>query len=71
MAKTGGWYPKAFRKMAVERLKSCDNIVALSKKLACIGGCFTSGAIRWSRLKTAKRRRKTAKNVNCGCRWGN
>jgi len=26
-------YPKAFRQMAVERLKSCDNIVALSKEL--------------------------------------
>ena len=25
-----GRYPKAFRKMAVERLKSCENIVALS-----------------------------------------
>ena len=28
-----GRYPKAFRKMAVERLKSCDNIVALSQEL--------------------------------------
>ena len=28
-----GRYPKAFRKMAVERLKSCDNIVALSEEL--------------------------------------
>jgi transposase-like protein len=28
-----GRYPKAFRKMAVERLKSCDNIVALSDEL--------------------------------------
>ena len=28
-----GRYPKAFRKMAVDRLKSCDNIVALSKEL--------------------------------------
>lgn len=26
-------YPNAFRKMAVERLKSCNNIVALSKQL--------------------------------------
>jgi transposase-like protein len=26
-------YPKGFRKMAVERLKSCDNIVALSEEL--------------------------------------
>jgi transposase-like protein len=26
-------YPKAFRKMAVERLKGCDNVVALSKEL--------------------------------------
>jgi transposase-like protein len=28
-----GRYPKACRKLAVERLKSCDNIVALSEKL--------------------------------------
>ena len=28
-----GRYPKAFRKMAVERLKSCDNIVALAEEL--------------------------------------
>ena len=28
-----GRYPQAFRKMAVERLKSCDNIVALSQEL--------------------------------------
>jgi transposase-like protein len=26
-------YPKEFRRMAVEQLKSCDNIVALSKQL--------------------------------------
>jgi transposase-like protein len=28
-----GRYPQAFRKMAVERLKGCDNIVALSEEL--------------------------------------
>ena len=28
-----GRYPKAFRKMAVERLKGCDNIVALAEEL--------------------------------------
>jgi transposase-like protein len=28
-----GRYPDAFHKMAVERFKSCDNIVALSKEL--------------------------------------
>jgi len=28
-----GRYPNEFRRMAVERLKSCDNIVALSKQL--------------------------------------
>jgi transposase-like protein len=28
-----GRYPKAFRKMALERLKGCDNIVALSEEL--------------------------------------
>jgi transposase-like protein len=28
-----GKYPKAFRRMAVERLKTCDNIVELSQEL--------------------------------------
>jgi transposase len=28
-----GRYPQAFRRMAVEKLKSCDNIVALSEEL--------------------------------------
>ena len=28
-----GRYPKEFRSIAVERLKSCDNIVALSREL--------------------------------------
>jgi transposase-like protein len=28
-----GRYPKAFQKLAVERLKSCDNVIALSKEL--------------------------------------
>ncbi len=28
-----GWYPKEFRRMAVERLKNCDNIVALAHEL--------------------------------------
>ena len=28
-----GRYPKEFRRMAVERLKTCDNIVALAKEL--------------------------------------
>ena len=28
-----GRYPKEFRRMAVERLKTCDNIVELSKEL--------------------------------------
>ena len=28
-----GRYPKAFRKIAVERLKSCENVVALAEEL--------------------------------------
>jgi transposase len=28
-----GRYPEAFRRMAVEKLKSCDNVVALSEEL--------------------------------------
>jgi transposase-like protein len=30
---TNGRYPKEFRRVAVERLKQCDNIVALSREL--------------------------------------
>jgi len=29
-----GKYPKEFRRMAVERLKTCDNIVELSRELS-------------------------------------
>jgi transposase-like protein len=28
-----GRYPEEFRKMAVERLKGCDNVLALSREL--------------------------------------
>ena len=40
-----GRYPKAFRTMATERLKSCENIVALSEGL----GVFAvhNGELRW------------------------
>jgi hypothetical protein len=50
--------------MAVERLKSCDNVLALAEELGCIGGCCITGGIGWNRSTTAKRRRKTAKSVN-------
>jgi transposase-like protein len=42
LAPEGGWqvvktrvgkFPKAFRQMAVDRLKQCENIVELAKKL--------------------------------------
>ena len=32
-ARRGKNYPKSFRKMAVERLKSCENVVALAEEL--------------------------------------
>ncbi len=31
--KRAGRYPLAFRKMAVERLKGCDNVIALAEEL--------------------------------------
>ena len=40
-----GRYPAAFRQMAVERMKLCENIVALSEELGVSGGCCIGGAI--------------------------
>ena len=47
-----GRYPKAFRKMAVERLKRSDNIVALSQ-------ASTSGLLRSASRAPAGRRTRT------------
>jgi len=33
-----GRYPKEFRRMAVERMKACDNIVELSQELGVLRG---------------------------------
>ncbi|MBI1911206.1 MAG: transposase [Deltaproteobacteria bacterium] len=33
-----GWHPQAFRQMAVERLKRCDNILELSRELGVSRG---------------------------------
>ena len=49
-----GRYPKEFRRMAVERLKSCDNIVALAEERVCIVGCCTNGEINWSRWRSPR-----------------
>ena len=39
MAKRRGeHYPTAFKRMVVERMKQCDNILALSAELECIAG---------------------------------
>lgn len=49
-----GQYPKAFRKMAVERLKNCDNIVALSAEL---GVHRRLGSLSY----------RGTKRINCSC----
>jgi len=60
-----GRYPNAFRKMAVERLKSCDNIAALPEELGMHRRCFTSGVISWNRWKIAKENRPTSESESC------
>jgi len=52
--KRAGRYPKEFRRMAVERLKSCDNIVALAKSCVYIVACCTNGEINWSRWRSPR-----------------
>ena len=48
-------YPLEFRKMAVERLKSCDNVVALGRGTRrASAACCTSGATNWSRSMTGE-----------------
>ena len=61
-----GRYPKAFRKMAVERLKSCENIVALSEELGVHLAPPYSGVISWSRSMTATDPLQSLESVNCG-----
>ena len=57
-----GRYPKEFRRVAVERLKNCGNIMALSRSWACIDAYCTNGETSWIRLKSQKnRRRKTTR----------
>jgi transposase-like protein len=52
-----GRYPNEFRRMAVERLKSCENIVALSQELGVHhDGCCTNGGINWTQLNRGKNR---------------
>jgi hypothetical protein len=53
-----GKYPKAFRKMAVERLKGCANIVALSEELGVHRRLlykWRCRSLRTSFVKTLKR----------------
>jgi transposase-like protein len=44
-----GRYPRAFRQMAVDRLRKCDNVVALSEELGVHRRLPTSGDSKWSR----------------------
>jgi hypothetical protein len=50
-------YPKALRKMAVERLKSCDNIVALFQGLVH-RRLFYKGRDQLETIKTARDHRQ-------------
>lgn len=43
-----GRYPKEFRRMVVERLKNCDNILALSREL----GVHRRLLYKWHRAVT-------------------
>ena len=61
-------YRKAFLKMAVERLKSCDNILVLAEELGLHGDCFTNCVISWNRRRMAKDRRPTFGSESCGDR---
>ena len=54
--------------MVVERLKSCDNIVAGRKSWVYIGGFYTSGEINWSRWSMRKRH---PVRLNYGSKCGN
>jgi hypothetical protein len=53
-----GRHPLEFRQMAVERMKGCENIVALSEELGVPGGCCIAGAINLieSRIDESHRR---------------
>ena len=52
-----GRYPKEFRRVAVERLKSCVNIVALSRELGVHRRLLYNGGTNWTRLRSQKNRR--------------
>lgn len=66
--RTTGLYPKPFRKMAVERLKGCDNIIALSAELGVHRRLLYKWRDQLERLTTDKVRRKILRSVNCDCR---
>jgi len=47
-------------RVAVERLKNCDNIVALAPELGVIGVCSTSGETNWTRLRSQSNHRQNS-----------
>lgn len=63
-----GRYPKAFRKMAVERLKSCENIVALSEELGVHRRLLYKWRDQLEPIDDGDGPRQTLESVNCGKR---
>ena len=61
--RTVGKYPKAFRRMALERLKSCESVTALSKEL----GIHRSLLYKW-RDAVDRRNGRPAKSGERGLR---
>ena len=56
-----GKFPKAFRQMAVDRLKQCDNIVALAKELGISRRLLYTWREKLEPLESKDRRRIRAR----------
>ena len=61
-----GRYRKAFRKMAVESLKSCDNIVALSEELGVHRRLLYKWRDQMEPIEDGEGHRQIPASVSCG-----
>ena len=64
-----GRYPKAFQKMAVERLKSSENIVALAKELGVHRRLLYKWRDQIEPIGDGEAPPENPGNVNSGFRW--
>ncbi|MBI5634457.1 MAG: transposase [Nitrospirae bacterium] len=65
MKKRVGRHPQAFRQMAVERLKRCDNISELSRELGVNRGLLYGWRRKMEPIDTEMgRRRRSRENPN-------